>query len=241
MAVEDSPLQAHSLRMLLLLLGYDVLGIVSTAEEAELRFREQTPDLVLLDICLPGPVDGVELAMRLTRIRPVPLIFLTSLQDNATFERARAVGPFAFLTKPYQRDVLNHAMELAVQHFAVQHGAAPAATAADGLLVRDSLFLRNGSRLDRIHLRDLLWIEADSSYCHLHTAARKYTLHGSLRALEERLPADQFVRVHRGYIVAIAGITSLDPTANRIQVHEQWLPLGPTFRDELLRRLPLFS
>ncbi|GAA4353167.1 LytTR family DNA-binding domain-containing protein [Hymenobacter saemangeumensis] len=242
LAVEDNPLQVRKLRMLLSELGYALVGVAPSAPEALALFEQHAPDVVLLDIQLDGDADGVDLALQLNERRPVPLIFVTSLQDRTTFERARAAGPFAFLSKPYDKLLLERSIELAVQHFA--QGKAPAEGSggspepADALLP-DSLFLRENSRLVKVPYDKILWAEADGSYCHLHTAPRKHTARLTLKDLEEKLPAGRFVRTHRSYLVQAACIESLDLGEGQVWVGGQGVPVGRAYRDELLRRLNL--
>jgi len=243
LAVEDNPIQARALRLLLAELGYDLVGVAASAPAARQQFEELGPDLLLLDIRLKGEEDGIDLALQLNAERPVPLIFVTSMQDRTTFERARAAGPFAFLAKPYEAAVLGRAIELAVVNFARTQGAAPDATPQEGgLLVRDSLFLRENNHLVRVPYASLLWVQADDSYCHLHTrSGRKHTLKVSLRELESRLPAGRFVRVRRGVVVQAESIEDIDLGKNQLTVGGQTVGIGRTYREELLRGLNLIG
>jgi DNA-binding LytR/AlgR family response regulator len=243
LAVEDNPVQARALRMLVRELGYELVGVAASAAEARALFEDLGPDVVLLDIRLQGSEDGIALALSLNLQRAVPLIFVSSLQDRATFERARAAGPFAFLAKPYDGAVLGRAIELAVLNFARTQGAAPDADPAEtGLLVRDSLFLRENSRLVRLIYADLLWVQADGSYCHLHSrAGRKHTVKLSLKELETRLPPGRFVQVRRGLVVQANSIEGLDLAAGTVQVGGQHLSIGRAYREALLRGLRLLG
>jgi DNA-binding LytR/AlgR family response regulator len=244
LAVEDNPLLARALRPIVADLGYELLPVAASAEEAVAFFDEHKPDLVLLDVRLRGSQDGIDVARQLNARRPVPLIFVTSFQDRDTFERAKSVGAFAFLIKPYDALVLERAIELAMQHFVRENGpaeaAAPAATEPDLMLQADSLFVRDGGKLTRVAFADILWVEADDSYCHLHTAKRKFTLRISLRDLEDQLPPNRFLRIHRGYLVQVAFIEQVDPHTNEIQLQNgQNLPIGRAYRADLLNRLHL--
>lgn len=248
--VEDDFLLARGMRAQLTRLGYVVTGLAATAAEAEALFRADPPDLVLLDVHLADATDGITLAGRLLAYQPVPLVFLTSDQDPETFARARLLGPFAFLPKPFEGPVLGHAIELAAQHFAARYprteadalsslpNPAPPADAAPPL-VREAFWVREGSRLVRVAVTELIWLEADSNYCHLHTlTGRKLTVRATLREMEARLPAAEFARVHRSHTVRVAAIESLDPARQTLTLREgSILPLGPSYRDTLVGRL----
>lgn len=248
LAVEDDTLQARGLRLLFKRLPYDLLAVVPTADEALRLFGAELPDVVLLDVQLADAGDGIALAHRLNAIRSVPLIFLTSFEDDATYERARAAGPFAFLHKPYDERQLVRAIELAILQFARLRPAEPAAEPEEpaepgtSVLLPDSLFLRENNRFVRIPYADIDWLEADDAYCHLHTAERKYTARMTLREVESRLPPDQFVRIQRGYVVRLACIRTLEPQDGLLGLTDgRQLPLGRAYRAELLRRLNLIG
>lgn len=236
LVVEDDPAQQQAMRRLLRGLGYTLVGIAGDADAAVALFRETAPDLVLLDISLAGSRDGIVVAEELTALRPVPLIFLTAYPDAPTFERARRVGPFAFLGKPYNGLLLGHAIELAMQHFAATQGLSEAAL-AHGAVLLEGVFVREDGRYVKVPLGELLVLEADDSYTHLHTVQRKYTVRTSLRELEEKLPPDRFIRIHRTYIVQLTQVRALDYRTGTVQVGSHTLPLSRSHRDEVIHRL----
>lgn len=235
LAVEDDPVQAFALRAALRTLGYELVGVAPTAAEALACFQEEAPDVVVLDINLAGPRDGVALAHELVARRPVPLIFVTAYPDAATFARARQVGPFAFLGKPYDALLLGHSIELALQHFAAAAGLPPDATGdtlPGGSVLLDGVFVREGQRLLKVPFAELLVAEADNTYLHLHTPARKYTARTSLRELEAKLPAGQFIRIHRSYLVRAAQVVAC--RYHSVSIGGHTLPLGRLYREAVL-------
>jgi DNA-binding LytR/AlgR family response regulator len=226
----------------LLRLGYVLAGIARTADEAEELFSELQPDLVLLDVHLDGPRDGIDTAAALMRQRRVPLIFITAFPDNHTFARARQVGPFAFLGKPYNEPLLGHSIELALQHFAGEKSLAPQADTGtgelpEGTVLLGGVFVREQRRYVKVPFGQLLVLEADSGYTHLLTASRKFTVRLGLAELLARLPAQMFRQVHRSFVVQVAAIEALDPRSNTVQVGEHIVPVGRSYRDELTLHL----
>lgn len=109
--VEDDLLIALSMEMELRDAGYCVPKRVATGEKAVLAAREESPDVILMDIRLAGDIDGVDAALGIREFSDVPIIFMTGYQDDGTEERARAVNPLAYLIKPAGlreiRDLLN--------------------------------------------------------------------------------------------------------------------------------------
>lgn len=243
--VEDEPLYARLLTMLVRGLGYDPVGPATNAEQALLLFQHEVIDLALLDIHLAGALDGVELAHALLGRRPVPLIFITSLTDELTFARAKAVGPAAYLTKPFDERTLEHAIELALYNFAHGADSAPAdhhvLEWTHDLRIRECLFLRDRGRLTKIYIDDILVVEAGEKYCTLTTVTGKFTARLTLRELALELPPSRFVQAHRSYLINVEAIDHIDPTEQTLTVAGHLVPLGRVHRDALLRRLRLIG
>ncbi len=240
LAVEDDPTQARILRHQLRELGYELGAVARTAEEAEAAFTEIQPDLVLLDVHLAGPRDGIETAASLIRQRPVPLIFVTAFPDAPTFARARLVGPFAFLGKPYNGPLLGHSIALALQHFATALGLPPDTTTGDlpdGAVLLGGIFVRQQHRLVKVPFADLLLLEADDGYTHLHTTGSKFTVRQGLGEMAARLPPAQFSQVHRRFVVQVAAIEQLDPATTTLHLPGHAVPVGRSYRDALTARL----
>ncbi len=112
--VEDEVIVAMLLKEQLEQLGYRVSGYVMKAEEALRRIEEDKPDLVLMDITLPGSMDGIEAAELVQSRFHIPVVFSTGHSDEETIRRAKAVLPFGFLVKPYRNSELKVAVDLAL-------------------------------------------------------------------------------------------------------------------------------
>ncbi|MGI4870111.1 MAG: LytR/AlgR family response regulator transcription factor [Janthinobacterium lividum] len=255
--VENEPLAARLLAVLVRGLGYEPVGPVATADEATDLFRESLLpiDLALLDIGIDGDRDGIELAHELRAIRSLPIIFLTSFADEATFGRAKLARPAAYLLKPYDAAALQHALELALLNYAAgQTAALPAALAGAAgeeelprnwsqgeVLLDDCLFVRSRGRLVKVCLPEVQYVEADGKYCTLVTAAGRYLSRQPLRELALELSPTQFVQIQRGYLINVSFIESLDERQTTVVVAGVTLPLSRSYRDALLRRLRLVS
>ncbi|MEO8406482.1 MAG: response regulator, partial [Chitinophagaceae bacterium] len=118
LVVEDEMIIAAKISMQLNGLGYEVTGILPRGEEALLHVEENRPDIVLLDINLKGNLDGIETALQLQKQTDIPVIFLTANADDATFNRAKAAKPYAFISKPYKQLDLQRAIELTISRMA---------------------------------------------------------------------------------------------------------------------------
>lgn len=243
--VEDELLYGDLLSEQLEALGFEPLGPVATAAQAQTMFEALRPDLVLLDVGLRGPMDGIALAAALLARQPVPLIFVTAATDRATFERARAVGPAAFIAKPFDATTLQNAVELALHNFAApsaNHPAAPVPADGPAALVRDAFFLKEREGLVKVPHGAVLYVEADDRHCVLVLAnGRRHALRRPLRELADELAVHDFLQIHRSFVLNLRHLDSLNPAEFTVQVAGRTLPLGRSYRDELLRRLHLLE
>lgn len=112
LVVEDEGLIAHDISNRLRALGHEVVGTAGTAEEALEMAAEA--DIVLMDIRIDGPVDGVEAAARIREQYRLPVVFLTAHSDRQTLDRAKVTGAFGYLVKPIAHASLNTAIEIAL-------------------------------------------------------------------------------------------------------------------------------
>ena len=118
--VEDELIVATSIAQSLEKAGYEVSDIASSAEEALAAVERRSPDLILMDIRIKGPSDGVETARRLHEdIHRVPIIFLTAQADGSTVERAKATQPYGYLVKPVSPASLVSTIEVALHKSAI--------------------------------------------------------------------------------------------------------------------------
>jgi PAS domain S-box-containing protein len=113
MVVEDEALTALELQKKLVSWGYDVIGIVSSGEDAVEKTLELKPDLILMDILLKGDMNGIAAAGIINDKMEVPIIYLTAYCNVETFEGAKNTRPYAYLIKPFQENELKFAIEMA--------------------------------------------------------------------------------------------------------------------------------
>ena len=112
--VEDEAIVAESLKDQLINLGYQVCGTAANGEDAMRIMEHSEPDLVMMDIMLEGPMDGVEVAGRIREKNEIPVIFLTAYSDNETLQRAKITEPFGYLIKPYKERELHTNIEVSL-------------------------------------------------------------------------------------------------------------------------------
>lgn len=115
--VEDESIVAFNLSQRLSRLGYHVLGVAASCEEALDSCRESPPDVVLMDIRIQGDVDGIETASRLQQVCAAPVIYLTAHSEDSMLDRARATHPYGYLLKPFSEREMHATIQMALEHF----------------------------------------------------------------------------------------------------------------------------
>ena len=114
LVVEDERIVAKDLQRRLQRLGYTVCAIASSGQEAIEQVAQTPPHIVLMDIILQGPMDGVEAAEHIRARFDIPIIYLTAHADANTLQRAKATEPFGYLLKPFEAKALQTTIEMAL-------------------------------------------------------------------------------------------------------------------------------
>ena len=114
LVVDDEATISTQLEERLAVLGYDVVGTASSGEEAVELAKKLSPDLILMDIVMPGKWDGIEAAQLIKEDTDTPVVFLTAYGDDHFVERAMDTSPFGYIIKPYQESALKAAIEVAL-------------------------------------------------------------------------------------------------------------------------------
>lgn len=117
LVVEDEGIISLQLQTMLRNMGYTVCGRASSGTEAVEKAAESLPDLVLMDVILNEEMSGIEAAQQIVEQFHIPVIFASGCADDETLQRAREVGQFAYLTKPFTERSLDSAIKMTLQRY----------------------------------------------------------------------------------------------------------------------------
>jgi two-component system LytT family response regulator len=206
--VDDEVIARERLRQLLAsITDIEVVGEAADGEEAVQKTLELRPDLLLLDIQMPG-VSGLEVAACLPRPRP-KIVFCTAFDAYAV--KAFELQAMDYLLKP----VSPHRLALAVEKIRerpqrdAEEDVDRLTRAVPGASAR--LLARCGGRYKVIPQSDVVYFSSEGGLTRLHTRERAYVLEPTLSDLEERLDAALFFRLSRGVIVSLDSVTEVRP------------------------------
>ena len=240
LVVEDDLVIAKNLQMMLKKMDYQVTQVVDSGEALLEVLQKDIPDLILLDINLAGALDGIDTAQQLKKAFDIPFIFLTALSDRPTLERAKITEPQAYLIKPVESEPLRNAIEIALYKSAKSSentttSAKPEEPHQESFFLNNHFFVKAKNRLEKVQLEDVLWLEAKDIYCVIKTKKGQYVVSHTLKKLEQKFPSTSFMRVHRSYMVALDSIDAIED--NNLVITEQYIPIGKTYKNDLLERL----
>jgi two-component system response regulator AlgR len=195
---DDEPLAAERLQLLLARTeGAQLVGTASDGDSAMNLAEALKPDLLLLDIAMPG-LDGIGVARALAMLSPSPaVVFVTAFDQFAV--AAFEVEAVDYLMKPVDPIRLQRAIERA-KAYLHQRSIEPS-TGGEPSQWLEEFWASDLTGLVRIAARDVDRVSAERDYMRLHVGRRSWLIHHSMAALEEGLDPELFVRLHRSAIV----------------------------------------
>jgi two-component system LytT family response regulator len=214
--VDDEPLARQRLRTLLATApDFEVIGECGDGAEAIAAISERAPELVFLDVQMPG-LDGMAVIEELGPERAPAFIFVTAYDRYAL--QAFEVQALDYLLKPFDRERFTKALDRA--RAAVRREP----TADNGTQLRalieeivparkyqDRVMIKSGNRVVFLKVEEIDWVEAAGNYLRLHVGRETHLLRETMSALEARLDPAKFLRIHRSTIVNIDRIQEFHP------------------------------
>ena len=213
--VDDEPLARRRLRTILAdEAGIEIIGEASTGRAAVTAIVETRPDLLLLDIQMPGQ-DGFAVLRQIAGVHQPVVVFIAAHDKHAI--RAFEMQAIDYVLKPVIEDRLRAAVRRAIQRVGERRHAD-----LTGAIARLLESVDRGRTAGRIAVKtergvallpvgDIHWVEAEGDYVRFHTAKGAHLLRATLSEIESRLEAPRFARVHRSAIVNVESIREIQP------------------------------
>jgi DNA-binding LytR/AlgR family response regulator len=182
-------------------------------------------ELLFLDVQMPG-INGIE--------------FLRSMKDSKTLTILSTAYPeyalqgfeldvLDYLVKPISNERFLKACHKALDYFQLKAKAGKATEA------EEMLFIKCDRAMERIFIRDILYVEAMANYVILHTPKRRYITYQSFTGMIEKLPAGMFVRIHKSYLVALRALSSI--AGNKAILGGTQLPISRYYRSSAMKKI----
>ena len=211
-------IQSH----LQMLQGFQVVGVCSNASAAAAALKNFEVDLIFLDIQMPGTT-GLNF---LRTLQNPPLVILTTAYAEYALE-SYEFSVIDYLLKPISFERFSKAINKVADdklytNPAVEKGSVPT----------DRIFIKSGNKFFKVNFSEIIYIEAMKDYLKIHTGGYKLVTHQTMFEMEKILPAKQFIRVHKSFIVAVAHIKSV--YGSSIETEKDTIPIGLSYKNSVM-------
>ncbi|MFN8276414.1 MAG: LytTR family DNA-binding domain-containing protein [Chitinophagales bacterium] len=220
-AIDDEPLALELMREHIQSKpSIELLATFNDPQAGRQFLRENKVDLLFLDIQMPG-MSGLELLQSITP--PEAVIFTTAFPQYAV--AGYDLNALDFLLKPIEPERFEKAVTKALQYFQYTRQ----------LSGREFIFVKSEYQLMKIDLNDIVYVEGLDDYVKIYTkqSARPILSHMTMKGLLEKLPSDNFIRIHRSFIVPLSRIESV--RNKKIKIGEKEIPLGESYAEAFMR------
>ncbi len=219
--VDDEPLAQEVLENYLQRIGGEMHLVkkCSNALDAFQALHDERIDLLFLDIQMPV-IDGLSF---LKSLKNPPSVILTTAYPNHALE-GYDLDVVDYLLKPISFERFLKAVNKVIeQRKAGDNGAGNA----------DFMFVKVDSKLIKVNYADIVYIEGMKDYLKIFVKERPLVVHQTMKKIEDLLPKNKFIRVHKSYIVAISAVNSI--VGNFIEINGKEIPIGANYKDHLIK------
>ncbi len=203
----------------------ELRGKCKNPMEAMAIMQNERIDLLFLDIQMPE-LTGVEF---IKTMQQKPAIIFTTAYSEYALEGYQ-LDVIDYLLKPFALERFVKAVNKAVEFMEMKRNVKTGSSEAP-----DSVLLHADHKIYKVNLDDILYIEGLKEYVSYYTRERRIIVLQSLKSIEESLPRDKFIRVHRSYIVPVHRIKILD--GNQVQIGDKLIPIGRSYKEDVMKRV----
>lgn len=219
--IEDDLIIAEHISLLLQKEGYPEPAIAASYSEALSLIESFKPDILLTDISLGEEKSGIELAEYVNQHFKIPVIYITSLHSAEIVKKAAQTQPAAYLIKPCKKEDLMVAMELAL----VAREQKKSYELSDQVIT-----VKDGSVHVRIPFENIVLLKAEENYTAIYTSTqRPRMVRHFLGDLQSQLPNEDFIRIHRSYVVNKKYISEIH--SSHVVIQNFQLPVSRSYRN----------
>jgi DNA-binding LytR/AlgR family response regulator len=223
LVVDDEPIAREGIMEYISQINYlNAVAQCKSAMEAAGLLQKKKIDLIFIDIQMPK-LSGIEFVKALAN--PPLIIFTTAYSEYALegFE----LDVVDYLLKPISFARFLKSVEKAQSYLNAKN--------KDVSITRDFFFIKCNGKIEKIMMAEVVYIEAMANYVIIHTQQKKYITYLTFSGIEEQLPGNHFVRIHKSYIVAISAIQTID--GNDVLTSSMRLPMSKNYRNDVMNRI----
>ncbi len=227
--IDDEPLARKGLKEYINEVEFlHLAGEYDDALKAISVLNAQDIQLILLDIQMPR-LNGLDFLKALAH---PPLVIITTAYPQHALE-GFDLNVLDYLVKPISFNRFLKAVMKAREHYD-KHKNTSKSQQANGNN-DDYFFIKSDGRIIKILYADILFVEALQNYVTIHTTQKKYITYLTFKSVEDALPKEQFVKVHKSFIVQISKVNSIE--GNILYIHEHEIPVSRNLKDEVMQKI----
>jgi DNA-binding LytR/AlgR family response regulator len=223
LVVDDEPIAREGIMEYIRQIEYlNPVAQCKSAVEAAGLLQKNKIDLIFLDIQMPK-LTGIEF---LKALADPPLVIFTTAYSEYALEGFE-LDVVDYLLKPISFARFLKSAEKAQSYLHARN--------KEVSITNEFFFIKCNGKIEKIIMADVIYIEAMSNYVIIHTRQKKYITYLTFSGIEEQLPAQLFVRIHKSYLVAISAIQTID--GNEVITSSMGLPLSKNYRNDVMNRI----
>jgi DNA-binding LytR/AlgR family response regulator len=223
LVVDDEPIAREGIMEYIRQIEYlNPVAQCKSAVEAAGLLQKNKIDLIFLDIQMPK-LTGIEF---LKALADPPLVIFTTAYSEYALEGFE-LDVVDYLLKPISFARFLKSAEKAQSYLHARN--------KEVSITNEFFFIKCNGKIEKIIMADVIYIEAMANYVIIHTRQKKYITYLTFSGIEEQLPAQLFVRIHKSYLVAISAIQTID--GNEVITSSMGLPLSKNYRNDVMNRI----
>jgi DNA-binding LytR/AlgR family response regulator len=220
--VDDEPVARKILREFIEQVNFlELAGQFENALKADAFLQDNKADILLLDIEMPK-LSGLEY---LKRADVKPLVILTTAFPEYALE-GYELDIIDYLLKPVAFSRFLKAVQKAREYAELRNAIDPGPFS-------NYIFVRSEKRIEKIELRDILYIESLGNYVNIYTESKKIVAYLTLKGLESQLPSGEFIKIHQSFLVGCSKINAIE--GNQLIIKDKALPLSRNYREAVMQ------
>jgi len=228
--VEDEIIHQEAIKVAVAQCSFSIIGLSDNADKAFAGIDQIKPDIVLIDIALPGINNGITLAKQIHDKLKIPVIFTTSYAEESIIDQAAQSFPHGYLTKPVNYKDLKAAILLALSRTKPPE-------ISTKINNSEITLIKVGDKLIRVNINDIILIRADGDNCiAVVTKNKELICRTTLKKFCEKLPAN-FIQTHRSWFINIDYLDLFNEKEQTVFLHGKSAPVARNFKASFFQNM----
>jgi DNA-binding LytR/AlgR family response regulator len=219
--VEDELDLGQNIQELLKYLGYTISEIIDNGKDVLEYLKENTPDLILMDIQIKGDIDGITLCKKIKSVYDIPVVYLTAFSDISFLDRVSSYSYEGYLLKPFTVEELKATVHLGLN----------AKKKKDLKPEKNLITIKDKGFTVPIATQDILFFQADGLYTKIQTKTKSYVVRDILKDLIDSISSSKFIRIHKSFVINVKEIDSFN--SKEIHIQDFVIPMRRGFYKEI--------